>query len=287
MKHLCIDIGGTRIKSAILDDLIPPEQLLDTKVHNFSSCGWINSSLPNLFASEWPGLFYEIYSSDEIDAIAVSVATKVDASGRIIGGYWRGRGVAEHSRTDIEYITGKPVRILNDGISWLIGFKLVLSRMVKKPLNYPALCVGLGTGVALACAVDSSSVSSIEISDSSDVKFSRIRKYAKDEFKASWMVHEILGREFFDDFVNKRNPTWPYVEVRKQFTKRLVALLTDYSESIGEYKTLCVGGGNAVFVSKSTLEGHCKADIVIANDLLPLSPDMIPLIGLLNAQPAY
>jgi hypothetical protein len=60
---LCIDIGGTRIKAAILNNNIDLNSLRNTKVEIIRSLGWLNSSLPSIISKNHPASIIQQYTS--------------------------------------------------------------------------------------------------------------------------------------------------------------------------------------------------------------------------------
>ena len=53
-KIMCVDIGGTRIKAAILPEQLDAEILSRKRVVVMRSLGWLNEHMPKLLSSAHP-----------------------------------------------------------------------------------------------------------------------------------------------------------------------------------------------------------------------------------------
>ena len=100
-RTFCIDIGGTRIKSAILKDDITLDELKLVQPKVTRTLGWLNESLPDIVPFLDDGSTY--------DRVSISIPDDVLSNGREIVGYLPGaykvpRDLAEKC----EDITGCP-----------------------------------------------------------------------------------------------------------------------------------------------------------------------------------
>ena len=278
MKNLCIDVGGTRIKAAIIQSISTLEAIQAIPKIAIGSLGWLNRSLPEIVSSDnWASIVNQI--DDKFDNIAICVPGPVE------NGRFRRNDldVPEKLLDKFNKISPKPVSILEkDADAWTSGACHYL-KLTKNPIHYPAIALAFGTGIGLSMASDEKIIYSIEISQWAH-GFSHLQKAAGKSFSEPWKVHHILGLNYFT-WVKENKMHWDYERIRREFTKRLIALMLDIeptlSKHVGKVRTLIIGGGNSQYVSLHGLNHKIPIKIESLWDRkISIDPDIIPLIGL-------
>ncbi len=277
---LCIDIGGTRIKAAILSECIDLETL---KVHSpcvIRTLGWLNHSLPEIISpNNWASVVRQESLADPCTEIAIDVPGPVD-NGRFL-------------RSDLsvpvdlrdafgKYAHDKRITLVKDADAWIVGATAYLD-LVEDAVEYPALALIFGTAIGFAGARNRNTFDSYEISRWAS-RFPCLAVAANRSIGKQSDVHMILGKDFFE-WVDRKNKGWTFEHIRDEFTKRVVALVKDLTpglaQSIIRPRTLIIGGGNAEFVSARTLEDRTGVTVKsLCSRRIRVNPDLIPLLGL-------
>lgn len=283
---LCIDIGGTRIKSAVLPKTPSLDELKAAESMSVRTLGWLNHSLPNLLRPDcWAGLAdYYNWKKISYDHISISVPGPVDSQGCFLREDLTS-GVAKcpkRLRNALEQASGKSVTIINDAHAWMLGI-MRYADLIGEIFTYPILGITFGTGIGASLATQSGTIHNIEISNLDSVIWRNLRKSAQRDFTHSWDVHGIIGRSFFE-WVEKNRPEWDYPTIREQFSARVLAACEDLATVLeprfGKNGTLVLAGGNAEFASVSKLEKSLSCRVLaLTQRQAQLTPDLISLLG--------
>jgi len=278
-KVLCVDIGGTRIKTSVLPKSLCFEMLKSRPVFVMRTLGWLNRSLPELLSPEnWASIVNQKGIEDDFTEIAICVP------GPVRNG--------EFLRNDLEVpkdlghqfsrFTDKGITLVKDADAWMIG-ATAYSDLANEEIPYPALGLTFGTGVGLSAARDSRRFVSLEISGWAK-QFHALETASGHPIEESWQVHRIVGNPFLE-WVASEKRHWSYLRIRDEFSKRVAALINDIVPGlrlrIGKIKTVVIGGGNSEFVSLRMLRGETRCKIKsFWSRRISISPDLVPLIGL-------
>ncbi len=287
MKNiLCIDIGGTRIKSAVFPEKPSLEQVKTTAPLAIRTLGWLNHSLPDLLKPDhWAGLasHYE-HKGVSYDRIAVSVPGPVDEQGcfdraDLVDGPAK---IQKRLRNALEEAAGKPVTLIKDADAWMLGF-LRYAALIEENFKYPALILAFGTGVGVSAATGPDTIHSIEISRCPVTAWPKLQERSHYEITEGWHIHRILGRPYFE-WVEREHREWSYLTMRQEFSTRVEAALHDLrpllEPRLGRYCTVILAGGNAEFVSVRGLSKSLDCRVIDLTDHgTLLKPDLISLLG--------
>lgn len=279
MRTLCIDIGGTRIKWAVvahsggtIDDWQP-------RVHAMRSLGWLNATLPGLLdPGNWAGIAALEGGPGPFDAVGIAITGVISGPAGRLDGWLVGRNgaPADLAARYRALIAPRPLSIRNDAVAFLRGAARHLAR--SRTLQPPYLLLTFGTGVGI---VTGSSPDAIRVSEfEAPFRGANVARAAgRAPLEHTWDVHDLLGRRFFD-WVAREQHAWSYQEVRKQFTARVVALLEDLEETYGKAGTIIVAGGNAEYVSVRQVAQRLQVPVLpLRKPELDLDPDIISLAG--------
>jgi len=282
MKTLCVDIGGTRIKYAIIDNAKDLNQLKGEKTNNTLTLGWLNHSLPDLFRSENKlGIVYQ-YQEGEFDRVAIGFPGSINPDGEL-----RDRGdlveeprkVPREIRAKIEKLVKKPVVVINDADAWLRGIKVIHEN------NSSFLSIILGTGIGVGIMQSDANTPDLIDVNHLSWKGSNLEKEAGKSINPPCKVHGIVGKGFFP-WVENEKKYWDAERIRKKYTCRVDALLKDIinasSLSASTLQKIYFAGGGAEWLDSENLgkESGRKVEILTRTHGLEFDPDLIPLIGL-------
>ena len=289
---LCIDIGGTRIKAAILKNDLTLKELENTNVKTMETLGWLNSSLPQIIAKDH---FASLVNIDEClknyDIVAIGVPFKVNNKEKKVEGYYiNENGVPGNLMQAFKDRTNCEVLITNDSMAWLYG-ALNYYKLLSKEIKFPCLTVTLGTGVGLAYADSYSDIKGIEASEQKYV-FSHLSNSSNENVYRGAEIHKVLGEKFFRD-VKDSHQRWTYLKIQNQYTERLISLFKDFEETnlfnYEKIKSIIIGGGYLKYVCLSSLKSSLNKSIyMLSENYIQINPDLIPLFGLvqlINQQP--
>jgi ROK family len=287
MRHtLCIDIGGTRIKSAVLPENPTIEQVENAPSMVVRTLGWLNHSLPKLIdPGHWPSLAAH-YREHGIhyDAVALSVPGVVDGDGRFLRhDLIHGPAKApEHLLKALKNSSGLPVSIIKDADAWMMGFQTYAeARDIQ--IDYPAVLMAFGTGFGIAAASSPANVVSIEAGERPASSWGRLASAAEFKITEGWQIHKIIGRPFFE-FVEGSRKDWDHLKIREEYTKRVKAALQDILPWIEDklgcaVRTCVLTGGNAEYLSVRSLSQEGRKVISLTDRLSELPPDLITVLG--------
>ena len=276
---MCLDIGGTRVKAAILPKSLTADAVTALSVFTMRSLGWLNASLPELLnADNWASVVSRLSSYGEFAEVAIGVPGAV-RDGRFLRS---DINVPVDLRDRFSEFINTEVTLVKDADAWMVG-ATAYSEMWERPMHFPWSVFTFGTGVGLSLARDSKHFESLELSEWPE-SFPSLASAAGVAIDVPWQVHAILGKDFFE-WVAASKRHWSYPRIREEFTRRVVALLNDLmtsSESpLHGSRTLTVGGGNAEYVSLRSLASHTGCDVrSLSRQSLGIDPDLIPLLGL-------
>lgn len=284
-KIFCIDIGGTRIKGAVLDERINFKDLKNIRVKVIRTLGWLNSSLARIISQEHFGSLTYDNDNEEFEIISIGVPLKVKNSGLNVYGHYKDKnGVPSNLIKELNYYSDCEVRIMNDAAAWIRGIHNYAFLNSLK-LKYPLLCIILGTGVGVAYLDDKLNVKTEEMSDKK-LKFSNLSKVTNAKINEGWKIHKLLGDEFFN-YLKKHCYQWTYEKIREEYTKRILALLLDMKKhdimNFKKARTIVIAGGNNEYVIEKKLKTKIdKNFLTLVSNKVQINPDIIPLLGHLN-----
>jgi|APEBP8051072266_1049373.scaffolds.fasta_scaffold02345_2 hypothetical protein len=283
---LSIDIGGTNIKAALLPSNISDiteESLRDTTVIYKKTQGWMNKSLPKIVDRDYYASILYHFRDANITQIRINGPFKCKSPVEIdrTDYYVKDFEVPTKFVEKASHLAGLPVTIQNDAQAWINGITAYWLRIKKMELDYPIFAIILGTGIALATAISPEKTKIIELSKT---------KYHKNVHQAAgrliWdssVVHGILGYQFFV-WARENKKHWTYDVLRKEYTKRFIALLNDLRHEddalFKNAKTLFAGGGSVEFLSmEEIVKSTAKKVIFLDSRTLDIDVNLLPLLG--------
>ena len=282
---LCIDIGGTRIKGAVLPRTLELSKLDKIPRVAIRTLGWLNESLPEIVSDRnWASLVKRLPDAGSYDEIAIAVPGPV-RNGRF---FRQDLSVPKELRKAFQERTDKRVHLYKDADAWAVG-AVSLQAVQGSAVDFPALVLAFGTGVGCAVACGPEQFLSQELSGWSH-GFPKLAIASKHPVSPAYQVHQILGKPFFE-WVGRSHRRWTYDIIRKEFSQRVAALVQDLTgplagrvvcgQPIGSLRTLIVGGGNAEFVSQRMVASRTGLEVKpLSGPALKFDPDLVPLVGL-------
>ena len=143
---LCLDIGGTRIKAAILKPNMTLEQIKHVKVITMSAEGWFSEKLPTLFdPNNTDGLTNRV--NCPFDNVLFGISGPVCNRSEYINPNIK--GIPRFLKTECEKILKKKVIFDIDTVIWSCG-ALYWNDLMGEKIQYPCLGITLGTGAGVA-----------------------------------------------------------------------------------------------------------------------------------------
>lgn len=283
---LCIDIGGTRIKSAVLPKCPTLEQVKNASSKVIRTLGWLNHGLPELLnPSHWASLAkYYQDQGQEYDAVAVSVPGPVSGDGvfcrkELVNGPAK---VPKQLKDAFKALAGRPVSLIKDADAWMMGF-LSHQELLGIETKFPAVIITLGTGAGVSVATGVDRIRSLEVNDIPTGAWRELVAASRYKIPESWHVHKIIGHPFFE-WVEKERKGWDYLRIRSEFTTRVEAALSDMvpwmEDRLGsQVRTIVLAGGNAEFVSARALSAAGRTVVSLTDSHTSLKPDLITVLG--------
>jgi hypothetical protein len=282
-KIMCVDVGGTRIKAAILPEQLDAEMLSRQRVVVMRSLGWLNEHMPKLLSSEYPAsLVGHPHLAREFSQVAVAVPGPVED-----GRFRRADlNVPRELREAFSDQVGTRVTLVKDADAWIVGCD-ALCELLGRPMSPPAIAIVLGTGVGLSASPLEGGFQTLEIG-AWTAPFPELERVAGRGVSRDkpWEVHDIIGQVFFD-WVASRNSSWDHERIKMELSKRVVAFLKDVipvvSENLGVPRTIIVGGGNEEYVALQPIRDAFSSKVLSSADLCGsagINPDLVPLLGL-------
>ncbi len=273
-KVLCIDVGGTRIKAAVLPERLTDSVLAGQPVCVLGSLGWLNRSLPELLSPDNPfSLVNQPGVAADYDAVAIGVPGPV-VDGRFLR---TDLDVPEELGREFQCFTDKPVSVVKDADAWTIGAATWTLR-ADQEIVYPALGLTLGTAAGVSLALGPDRFRSLEVSAMA-VHFAETERASGYAIDQNWKVHHVLGNPFFE-WVRADKRHWTRRRVQQEYSKRVVAFLRDLRSCL-TLRSVLLGGGNAVFVSAAAVRSQTGAHIMSVSDASnSIGADLVSLLGL-------
>ncbi len=285
MQHkLCIDIGGTNIKASVIKTNILSAELNKINIMKIQTLGWMNKSLPEICSKDhWASFIHENRNNPEIHSISIDGPFRIDKKNNKIESddyYVKDFSVPYNLRKIIAKNSGLNVSLMNDADAWIKGI-IKYYKLSNINIDFPIISLCLGTGLAFAGASNEKDVQSIDINKYNN--FDNLSKAAGKPITEGSIVHDILGYNFFK-WIKRDRKHWDYLKIRKEYTKRLIALLQDLREkNIYNYKnikTIFLSGGSSDFLSIRTIQNETSKKIVgLREDSLDFDLNLIPLLG--------
>lgn len=275
---LCIDVGGSRVRAAVMEGTESLSSLRRKRVTSVRSLGWLNETLPQLVdPSNAASIAARIGDSYEAIAVAVPGAVRDGMFTRT------GLAVPRDLADAFARASGRKTIVMNDAEAWATG-SVRFAALSGKSFALPALVLVLGTGVGCAIVLDEGRTVAVEIS-AWPLPFAQLESVAGRAIDESWQAHAMVGHPFVE-WVASDKPGWSFERICREYTRRIRALLEDVAPELsrlhGEFRTLVIAGGNAdlVDVHKLSLVSNVVAWNRASADI---DPDLIPLIGLQSA----
>ncbi len=288
-QTLCIDIGGTRIKSAVIPELPDLETAMRTQTFVIRTLGWLNRSLPEILDKRNWASVASYFDRNNISYDFASICVPGPVSE--VGVFDRADltkpeiGVPSLLEAEMIKVSGMPVRLIKDADAWMMGFIRYMD-IIKETIEYPVALWAFGTGVGFSVATSPSSVHSIELGRLG-IDWQGLREKSKHPLSEPWHVHHVLGAHFFR-YVDDHHKAWNYQKIREEFTQRVIGMCVDCLPGIvrrfGNIRTIVVAGGNAEYISIRSLKEFHKGFVFDLTDRhAKLSPDLIALLGVESA----
>lgn len=284
-RTLCADIGGSRIKAAILHPGISLEELRQTPFLEMSSQQWLNEFFPNLFDPHLIGSISQKISSS-YDLISFGISGPVVNSRLYINPL---NTVPRELKNECEKIGKCTVFIENDVIIWGRG-AIYWQNLIGKKMTFPCLGITLGTGVGVVLLTSPHDICNIDISYI-DITLRRLQEISQEQ--PAWsstgklIAHELLGNPFFD-WAKREHPEWSEKILADTYNKRVIAFLKDMQEFIKTQLNttphiFMIGGGNSRFIKYNLLHKKLNKKLLLLNPqalaLFNISPNAISLLG--------
>lgn len=278
---LCVDVGGSRIKCALLSRRATLEDLKNTSVSIYDSSKWLNGTFPKVFEAM------------PKESITSSLGIHVAMPGKIIDHAFFERddiSVPRSLKDEIEKNTGVTAFLESDDVTWLRGM-IEFQKLRKKKIQYPCACIAIGTGVAVSIALSDTQCVSFQIEKCRE--FKALERNTGVQLKHLWEVHQLIGREFF---ATASENQMSESSIREEHTKRVSALIEDLMNKFREdginIESLFIGGGNSRYLTLNELKTK-HSDIKIVG-MTPstmqkhhINMDLIPLLGLAKMFPDH
>jgi hypothetical protein len=272
---LCVDIGGTRIKAAILHPDITLEELQGISTLAFESKEWLNEDISRLFSPDTPGNLYEKIGV-KYDEVSIGVRGPVkDGAYCVVPKEHLPREMKQKCQEAAKC----PVFLECDTGIWARG-ALYWQSLIKQNISFPCLGITLGTGIGVVLISAPDDIINIEISVI-DSPFERLCKLTKNQpLKQEYgrpAPHDAIGMPFFL-WSQKERPFFKPQLVQTEYNARILAFIKDMqaylTDKLGiEISSIMMGGGNSRLIIPQDLESELNKRIVL------LSPDNIAKYG--------
>lgn len=296
-KVLCIDLGSTRTKAAVLRKGMSLQELRAVEIMIFDSKPLWNPDFPTQFNRSKPeGLAARV--QNVYQAISVCISGIVQDQR-----FYGNERIPSDLKSQCEQYSGLgQVLLENDAVAWARG-ALTLQSLLGYSIKYPTLAVTFGTGPGAAVMFDPSHAMDLELY-SVDWPFSETNACRGNQPKPNdkeylALIHSTPPRIseeatsacellFASSVQWIRSQTSKEEEVQQIFTTRVATYLRDIMESL-EHKLQCkvetifIGGGNAELLNQSQLDLLITKSLHVLNSValksLGIVPELISLIG--------
>lgn len=273
-RVLCVDIGGSRIKAAVLHPEITLKELQNTSTISFESKKWLNEDIPQLFNPDILGNLYE-KTGVECDEVSIGVRGPVmDGTYCLVPKEHLPREMRKKCREAAKC----PVFLECDTGIWARG-ALHWQSLIKQDVLFPCLGITFGTGIGVALISAPDDIINIEISVI-DAPFARLLELAKNQpLKQEYgrpAPHDAIGMPYF--FWKQKENTFSNPRViQNEFNMRVLAFIEDmqdYMKGLGmKAESVIIGGGNSRFIIPQDLERTLGKQVAL------LSPDSVSQYG--------
>ncbi|MDF2593083.1 MAG: hypothetical protein K0S75_2549, partial [Clostridia bacterium] len=254
-----------------------------TEVEVVRSLGWLNRSLPEIVSKTHPAsILRQNTKFSNYDYISISVPAQVINDGNeICGHYVEKRGLPRDLKLSFENHCNCRVVIINDAICWLSGV-LNYYNLCGVKIEFPCLFIAFGTSVGIGYAEQMHYIENLELSNHNH-RYSHLSRVSGQLIDSGGKVHASLGEKYFA-FLKNDHKDWTYLNIKTEFTKRIIALLSDIQDknivNFNDLKTIFIGGGNAEYVDLDILKNKVEKYIfMITSNNIDINPDLIPLLG--------
>lgn len=274
-KVLCVDIGGSRIKAAVLYPEITLEELKKIEPTSFSSKEWLNEDLPLLFNAEIPGNIQDRIGST-FDELSIGVRSPVmDGTYCVVPKEHLPREMKKECQENAKC----PISLECDTGIWARG-ALYWTHLINQNVAFPCLGITLGTGIGVAVFLSPSDIINVEISviNSPFTKMFALSRHQpiKQEYGRP-APHDAIGMPYFVWSQNER-PYYDEKLTQNEFHERVLAFVEDMDDHLRndqriEIKSVMIGGGNSRFIDSSRLVNALNKQIIL------LSPNAIAQYG--------
>ncbi|MDP1835097.1 MAG: hypothetical protein Q8K75_04125 [Chlamydiales bacterium] len=286
-RVLSVDIGGTRVKAAIIDSDWTSKELQSAKIFVMSSVNYLNENLPSLLDPKKPGSLIELVGLDFDRASILVPADVIDGEEAVRPDLNLPTGL----RRKFEEALGKPVAIEQDAVGGLEGF-LYWSQLAGDPVEYPVVRVAFGTGLAVAFADQDGEVRTISISDM-QADWTPLSPILGTNIDKGTKLHGNIRKAF--ERVRDGQPKEALIHAVNTF---LQIMLNRIQVDGIHVASLVLGGGWANLLNESEIDlgpdlGEIKV-VVVNGEYAQKSgvdPDIIPLLNAfyqpISVEPTY
>jgi|GEM_PF-4439126 len=276
---LCVEVGHTRFKAAILPQYPTFEELQKTKTYSGLSHPWLKGNLEQLFKPSKENPLNELLST-RISEISLSIF------GPIYDHKIHGCGTQETVSANLHETLQKDIsaklRIESDSVSWATGAVEFL-KLTSHSIQYPALALTFGTGPGVALIENPETIHAIEIWVMSPA-YSRLKPLAKPHGQES-RPYRLFQTKFLSQIsggesnVNEKMKTYggEFNAQVKAFSEDVREYVQTLFPSLPKIETFLIGGGVSRFI-----DSNSPSSIVLNPQFLEkqgVSPDIIQLLG--------
>jgi hypothetical protein len=283
-KILSVEIGSSRVKAALLPPELTFEDLKSVPIIVFHSGTWLGPDIVNFLSPDVDGSLANRVSPESYRSISISLSCDL----------WQNKinlsrsNLPRNLKHCFEQQTEKSVCIENDMVAWAKGV-FYFQNLLKQQIEYPCLCISLGTGAAAAVSRSEHDLTTIMLHLVTG-DFNRLRSVVRKQTGKEPGSGTLIGRVFFEwvkqlEFSEK--------EIQIAFQERFNAFLQDLIDFLRErefdLKTIRIGGGNSRYLSTEEININSLADLLVMNsnyfEQLQISADILSLLGALEDSP--
>lgn len=286
-KTLCVDIGATRVKAAVLYPEISLEELQEISTIEFNSEGWLNESLPQIFNPSVPESLIQRIKCP-FNRISFGITGLIMDSRTYI---LPERGIPYHLKQKCEEEAGVECFAETDTVIWTRG-AMHWQKLIGQKITFPCLGITLGTGIGIVVLRSATDTPLLQTS-LFDVPFKRFRHLCKDQTIEGTYDrlnrHELIGIPFFEWAKNQKFFE-SEEQINEEYNLRIIAFLEDMKEFLKNdlninINSIMIGGGNSRFISLKDLQTKLNSQIILLSpqhiSQFGISPDIISLLGCL------
>jgi len=276
---LCIEVGHTRIKAAILPQKPTLQGLKNSKTFAYPSKPWLQQNLEKLFQKNRASPLYALLHKNP-SAISLSIFGPIYDHSR----YDLGKPhsiVPVNLKEVLEKELGRELHIESDSVSWAIG-ALEYLKLHSEKLPLPSLAITLGTGIGVALIENANSVVAIELW-AKPIPLPRL-ELLTDKRPA----HRVFGKKYLDTlFKGEEFVDEGMISYSRTYNQQLMACIEDLSAYLSDLfsipiSSVIIGGGYSRFIDLSSEEREIRLLHPQKLSQEGLSPDIIQLLGCLR-----